>query len=380
MAIFKNSDINRIYMHSALQCFATNAGATFIYVYLLKAGIALPVVFLIIATVVLSRPMLRFAVVPLVVRFGLRKVLIFGTILDAASYLVLGQVHGLTGWLVFYIAASALGTTVYWTCYHSAVARLGDEEHRGAQVSAREAIYALTGIIGPLFGGLMLTFVGPNAAFMSAGFIYALAIFPILNGRDLPVEPDMKIKAAFKWFAYSFTFSDGLVAASVNFMWRIVLFKTLSESFEAFGGALALAGVAGALMGLVMGRMIDLGHHKRSYQIGIAAMAAVILAEAFGFMTPWGALLATMLSAIAGPLYMSSIMVPFYNVGKASGCTLRFNVAGENGFDSGAGLGCLIAALLTWLGVGFFWPLLIGLLGCGVLYFLLHSKIASARQ
>jgi MFS transporter, DHA1 family, inner membrane transport protein len=377
MKFFANSAINRIYMHSALQCFATNAGATFIYVYLLKAGIALPIVFLIIAVVVLSRPLLRFAVLPIVLRFGLRKVLIFGTILDATSYLILGHVHGLDQWLILYIAASALGTTFYWTCYHSMVARLGDEEHRGAQVSAREAIYALTGIIGPLFGGLMLTFVGPDAAFMSAGFIYALAVLPILGGQDLAVERDIEIKPAHKWFAFGFAFSDGLVAASVNFMWRIVLFKSLSESFQAFGGALALAGVAGAFMGLVMGRMIDLGHHKRSYQIGLTAMALVIFAEAIGFVTPWGALLATMLSAMAGPLYMSSIMVPFYNLGKASGCTLRFNISGENGFDTGAGLGCLVASLLTWFGIGFFWPLLIGLLGCAALYMLLQTKVAA---
>jgi MFS transporter, DHA1 family, inner membrane transport protein len=377
MKFFANSAINRIYMHSALQCFATNAGATFIYVYLLKAGIALPVVFLIIALVVLSRPLLRFAVLPIVLHYGLRKVLLFGTILDASSYLILGHVHGLDQWLIFYIAASAQGTTFYWTCYHSMVARLGDEEHRGAQVSAREAIYALTGIVGPLFGGLMLAFVGPDAAFMSAGLIYALAVLPILGGQDLAVERDLEIKPAMKWFAFGFAFSDGLVAASVNFMWRIVLFKSLSESFQAFGGALALAGVAGALMGLVMGRMIDLGHHKRSYQIGLTAMALVILVEAYGFVTPWGALLATMLSAMAGPLYMSSIMVPFYNAGKASGCTLRFNIAGENGFDSGAGLGCLVAALLTWFSIGFFWPLLIGLFGCAALYFLLQTKVAT---
>jgi MFS transporter, DHA1 family, inner membrane transport protein len=377
MKFFANSDINRIYMHSALQCFATNAGATFIYVYLLKAGIPLPIVFLIIALVVLSRPLLRLAVLPIVLRFGLRKVLLFGTILDASSYLILGHVHGLDYWLIFYITASALGTTFYWTCYHSMVARLGDEEHRGAQVSAREAIYALTGIIGPLFGGLMLTFVGPNAAFMSAGLIYALAALPVLTGHELPVERDLQITRAHRLFAFGFAFSDGLVAASVNFMWRIVLFKSLGESFQAFGGALALAGVAGALMGLVVGRMIDLGHHKRSYQLGLTAMVAVILVEANGFVTPWGALLATMLSAIAGPLYMSSIMVPFYNVGKASGCTLRFNISGENGFDSGAGLGCLIAALLTWFNFSFFWPLLIGLFGCVTLYQLLQTKLAT---
>ncbi|MFO1033713.1 MAG: hypothetical protein U1E15_06465 [Hyphomicrobiales bacterium] len=82
-----------------------------------------------------------------------------------------------------------------------------------------------------------------------------------------------------------------------------------------------------------------------------------------------------MIGAVAGPIYMSSIMPPFYNVGQTSGCAFRFNVAAENGFDCGAGLGALLAALLVWLGLGFSWLLMIGLTagGAGV-YLMLRNR------
>jgi MFS transporter, DHA1 family, inner membrane transport protein len=378
MATFKNTNINWMYAHAGIQSLATNSGSVFIFAYLLKAGIALPVVFLIIAITVSMRLILRMLVLPLIFKMGLRTSLLIGTVLDASSFLVLGHIHSVSPLLIFYVVLSSLGTTFYWTCYHAMVSKLGDEEHRGAQVSAREAIYALTGIAGPLFGGLMLTYVGPIAAFLASAMVYGLSALPLLKLEEIPLEQNVGLQVSEKIFASGLAFSDGLVAASVNFLWRIVLFKSLGENFDAFGGALAVASIAGALMGLVAGHFIDLGHNKRSYQIGIAAMAITILTEAFGFQTAWGALAATMLSALIVPIYMSSIMAPIYNAGQKSACPLRFNAMAENGFDSGASLGCLLAALLTWQGFGFFLPLLVGLLGCVGCYTILRWHFKQA--
>jgi len=367
-----------VYVHSGLQSLAFNLGGAFIWVYLLKAGVALALVFVCIAAVVLFRLVLRMGVVPLIMRLGLRKALMIGTVLDASSFLVLAKVDGLGPWLVFYLLSASLGTTFYWTCFHSMVARLGDAENRGAQVSTREAIFALASIVGPLVGGLTLTFFGPVAAFVVAALVYFIAVIPLFGVPDMEIERDVNIPRAAKIFAGSAAFSDGVVASAVNFGWRVVLFQALGESFENYGGALAIAGVVGAVMGLGIGKLIDLGHHKRSLQIGIGAMVIAVLAEAFGFHSVWSAVGANMISAVAGPIYMSAMMAQFYNVGKASGCTLRFNIYGENGFDLGAGLGALFTALLLWLGFGYFWPLILGLVGCAGLYTVLRRQQLAA--
>jgi MFS transporter, DHA1 family, inner membrane transport protein len=372
MRFFQNSAINRIYVHTGLQSFAFNSGSAFVFVYLLKEGMALPLVFLTISAMILARLGFRQALVPLVNRVGLRIGLLLGTIIEALGFLFLANVHSVGPWLIAYVAIAACGTAFYWTCYHACVARLGDEEHRGAQVSAREAIFALTGIVGPIFGGFVLTIFGPFYAFAAAAIFNALAVIPLLAIPSMAILPDAKITRDAKLFGFGMAFSDGLVALAVNFGWRIVLFKTLGENFNAYAGAIAIASLAGAVMGLGVGRLIDLGHHKRSVQIGLAFMVGTILAEAFGYTSVWGAVIANMIGAVAGPLYMSAIMAPLYNVGKASACTFRFNVAAENGFDSGAGFGCLIAAGLAWAGFSSFWLIILGLGGCAGVYLVLR--------
>ncbi|MFO1033712.1 MAG: MFS transporter [Hyphomicrobiales bacterium] len=259
MTFFSNSAINRLYVHSGLQSFAFNGGTVFSYVYLLKAGLPLQLVFLTISVVILLRLVLRRGLIPIVHHIGLRNGLILGTLLDASSFLLLGQVHGLGGWLASYMLLASCGTAFYWTCYHASVTQLGDTEHRGAQVSVREAIFAVTGIIGPLAGGFMLTVFGPVAAFLATTVIYGAAALPLHRHAAAAVEPEAQLDPQARNFAFGMAFSDGLVASAVNFGWRIVLFITLGESFDRFGGALAIAGLAGAAMSLLNGRMMDLG-------------------------------------------------------------------------------------------------------------------------
>lgn len=374
MRFFDNRSINRLYLHSGLQSFAFNGGSVFSYVYLLKAGLANYLVFFTIAAVILLRLVLRLALLPIVHRIGLRNGLILGTLIDASSFLLLGQVHGPGAWLLAYMLLSSCGTAFYWTCYHASVTRLGDTEHRGAQVSAREAIFAITGIIAPLVGGFMLTIFGPVYAFAFTALIYAFAAVPMLGAPRMVVEREAQLSREAKVFAGGLAFSDGLVAAAVNFGWRIVLFQTLGESFNNYGGALAVAGLAGAVVGLIGGRLIDLGHHRRSVQIGLAFMICTILAETFGYASPWSAIAANMIGAVAGPIYMSSIMAPLYNVGQSSACAFRFNVVAENGFDCGAGFGALAAGVLVWTGFGYSWLLMMGLFGCLGVYLILRNK------
>ncbi len=379
MRFFDNSSINRLYLHSGLQSFAFNGGAVFSFVYLLKAGIAAHWVFFTIAVVVLLRLLVRMALLPIVHRIGLRTGLILGTLIDASSFLLLGQVHGPGAWLIAFMLLSSCGQAFYWTCYHACVTRLGDAEHRGAQVSAREAIFAITGIIAPLSGAFMLTIFGPVYAFACTAFIYALAAIPMLGAPHMDIEPEAKLSREARNFAASLAFSDSLVAAAVNFGWRIILFQTLGESFNNYGSALAVAGLAGAVMGLIGGRLIDIGHHKRSVQIGLTIMVCTILAEIFGYASPWSAVAANMIGAVAIPIYMSAIMAPFYNVGQNSACAFRFNVVAENGFDCGAGLSALAAGFLTWAGLGYSWPLTMGLIGCLGIYMVLRNNPEKVR-
>ena len=92
----------------------------------------------------------------------------------------------------------------------------------------------------------------------------ALGAVPILLGPNFKIAAQAQVPAETRRLARLMMLSDGLRAGSFHFTWLIALFITLGSSYVAFGGAMAIAGLAGALAGLGMGRAIDLGHARNA--------------------------------------------------------------------------------------------------------------------
>ena len=75
--------------------------------------------------------------------------------------------------------SSAVGDVFYWPSYHAYFAALGDDEHRGHQIGAREALSAVVGIVAPLLGAWAIVAAGPLLAFTAVGLVQALAVVPL---------------------------------------------------------------------------------------------------------------------------------------------------------------------------------------------------------
>ena len=374
MKFFDNSAINRIYLHSALLGLSEHSGSAFVLVFLLKAGIALPVVFLSLAAIVLMRLLFRQMVPPFARRFGIRSSLIMGIAIGAVSYIPVGYIHDVGPMLVLFLILAALGDAFYWACFHATSAKLGDAEARGAQVSVVQLVYSISNIAGPLIGGFLQATTGPIWAFLFAGIVRLFSICPLLFTPNTKIDPSAQIDSKSKYFAAQVYFFDGLVNAAGGTSFALALFITLGESFQTFGLALAGAAIFGAAMGLGIGRLFDLGHHKWSTAIGMCALGATTIFAALGYHNPVSAIAALALGAIVGPLYASAYNSRVYNLSKASGDALRFQIWGEGGWDLGCALGSCVAALLVFLGFSFTWPIAIGLLGTTGVWFTLHQS------
>jgi MFS transporter, DHA1 family, inner membrane transport protein len=371
MVIFGNRQFNFIYLHAALQAFAMHGGEAFAFVYLLKAGIPVHIVLLSIGALFASRLVFRKLVLPAAKRFGLRNALIFGILLEALTYPVLAQVSEVGPLLVAYLAMWAISSSFYWTTYHAFVVMIGDDESRGSQVSMMEFIGMFIGIIAPITTGLLLTYFSPLVAFGVVGICMACSAIPLMFTPNVKVAQDMPMPDAVLKQARLMLFTDGLRSGTFHFTWLIALFITLGSSFAALGGAMALAGIVGAVAGLFLGKSIDLGKGKRAAQIGFSVLAVAAMARAVGYAEPWSALLANAMAAIAWPIYSTAYNSRVYILAQQSPCPLRFHVVAEGGWDFGTATGCFAAALLTYLGFSFFWPLALALVGCGVGYWVL---------
>lgn len=374
MGFFVNRRFNLIYVHAALQAFTSYGGEAFAFVYLLKAGISVPVVLLSIAGLFGSRLLFRIGVLPLVKLVGLRNALVLGIILEALTYPILSQVTGTGALLVGYLAIWAVSSSIYWTTYHAYVVLIGDGEHRGAQVSAMEFVGTFMGIIAPITTGLLLTWFAPIIAFSTVGLAMATSAIPLLFLPNLQIARDADMPRQTRRLARLVMFTDGLRAGAFYFTWLIALFITLGSSFAAYGGALSLAGIAGAAAGLFVGRSIDLGNGRRAAQIGFAVLAAAVLARAFGYPYAWSAVLANAVAAIAMPIYGTAFGARVYALAQRSPCPLRFHIIAEGGWDLGTALACATSAALLYLGFSFFWPLILALGACGLGYWVVAGS------
>ena len=273
MAFFRNDTVNLLNLHYGIHALALSGGGAFFTAFLLRAGVPVPVVLAAIALIVAGRFIIRPLILPPAKRWGLRPLVIAGTVMTGLQYPLLAEVHGV-GWQLWALCAiSSVGDTVYWTCYHAYFASLGDAVHRGHQIGAREAIAAVVGIVGPLATGWALTTLGPRAAFDATAVVLLLAALPIFGTPNVAVVDGVPgaIRAALPgilMFA-----ADGWIAAGFYFVWQMALFLALGESFSAYGGAVALAALVGAVSGLLLGRFIDAGHGRRAVWLAIGSLA-----------------------------------------------------------------------------------------------------------
>jgi hypothetical protein len=363
MSFFRNVAINRVNLHYGIQQFAQTAGGIFFLVYMLKAGVPVAIALVAQAAIVAERFGVRAVVVPLASRIGLRRTLMLGTVLEALAFPILAEIHGVDAAFIALCVITPLGSALYWTCYHAYFAALGDAEARGGQIAFREAMAAIIGIVAPLLGGWLLVTAGPRIAFNVVAVLQLLAALPLIGGPEVRVAESGPVGLRAAGVGAALMATDGWFAACYYYVWQIALFVALDQSIAGYAGAMALAAGAGAAMGLLMGRVIDIGHGRRALMLAYGVAGGLVALRAASLGSPWLAVTANALGAFVNALLIPALMTPVYNLAKASPCPLRFHVGTEGGWDIGCGLGCLTAAAFVAAGQTLAAPILLAFVG-----------------
>jgi len=377
MAYFRNNTVNLLNLHYGIHALALSGGGAFYAVFMLEAGVPAPAVLASFAAILIGRLLIRPSVLVLAKRVGLKPLVIAGTIGTGLQYPLLAEVHGIGLPLFVLCAVSSVGDTFYWTTYHAYFALLGDPKHRGHQLGAREAMAAVVGIIAPLATGWTLTRLGPRVAFDATAVMLVLAALPILwtPGVKVPDSAPGALRAAIPGvllFA-----ADGWLAAGYVFVWQIALFIALGESFSAFGGAMALSAIVGAVGGLLLGRLVDAGHGAHAVSIAFATLALTMLLRAVSYENAPLAVIANACGALVGCLYAPTFLTAVYNQAKLSPCALRFHIASEGGWDLGGATASLAAAGMLAAGAPIGPTILLSMFGALASFLLLRRYYAA---
>ena len=351
MAFLRNDAVNRVNLHSSIQAIAEAGAMVFFVVYLLRVGVPIPVALVSLAAIFAGRFAVRPLILPAARRWGLKPLLIFGAVILGAQFPILAEVHGVGPPLVLLCIVSAIGDIFYWPTYHAYFAAIGDAEHRGHQVSARQAAVSIVSIGAPLAGAWAIVTLGPTWMFAGFGLIEAMSALPLIGAPNVSVAAEAQGALRSARTGMALFAADGWIAACLGITWQIALFLSLGQNLSHYGGAMALAGLVGAVFGLVLGRNIDAGHGGRASVIAYSAAAVLVLMRAASFGVPWLAVIANAGGAVVGSLMVPAIGTATYNLSQGSPCPMRFSIATEAGFDMGFIGGCLSAAALTALNV-----------------------------
>jgi hypothetical protein len=231
---------------------------------------------------------------------------------------------------------------------------------------------AVASIVGPLAGGFGLAHLGPRLVFGSVAVVQLVSALPLLEAPNVAVQAGLTGNYRAAWRGVLLFACDGWISAAHFFVWPLALFMSLRQDFSIFGWALALASLAGAISGLVLGRRIDAGHGGRAAWLVCGGQILITLFCAASTGHPEGAVLANAARAMVAVVYVLTLMTSVYNQAKQAPCPLRFHIATEGGWDAGCGLGCLFAAALTYAGVGLSYTVLIALPGIAAALVLLR--------
>ena len=252
-------------------------------------------------------------------------------------------------------------------------------------ISARRAEFGLLGAAAGLLAALgceLVSFLLYRYAFdMSWQPHPWLLLLPLIGAPNPHVAREAALDRPLTLFARRLYLSEGFHAGCATVIWNLALFVTLGQHFDAFGGAIAVAGVAAAAGSLLIGHLIDGGRPLHSLALAYGAAILALLAKALAFDTPLAAVGATALGALVTPMAATAMLAPLYAMARASSCTLRFNMATEGGWDLGCSFACLIAAGLLEAGAGFRLPILLGLIAVSAIWRMLRrSATTSGRR
>lgn len=360
MAFFRNSAVNRLNLHYAIEMLALSGGGLFFLVFLVKVGVPVPVAFLTQAAILAGRFALRPLILPLAIRYGLKPLLIAGALGVAAIFPLLARVHGVGPELWAVIAMTSIADIFYWPSYHAYFAAVGDAEHRGHQVSLREAANAGIGVVAPIAAGWSLATAGPAWTFWAIALIQAASVIPLIGAPNVSVAKEAPGAFRYARLGVALFLADGWLGAAFYFFWQVALFLAVSSSYRAYGGAMALAALLGGACSLMLGRHIDAGGGRRAVLIAYGLAIGLLLVRALSLGSPWLAVAANAPGTLVAALYIPAVMAAVYNAAQASPCPFRFHMMSEGAWDVGGGAGCLAGAAVTASGHSLAWAILLG--------------------
>lgn len=240
LRIFRNKELDELYLDVALRSFALSLVSLFIPIYLYTAGLGIPQVLLFLAA---SRAAHALLVVPsahLAARFGFKHLMALSAPVHIAYWaLVYALPASGFAWylLAGAIVADGVHKALFFTGYHVHFVKASDHTKRGTEVGLAFVISALFHFVAPLAGGFLAAAGGFKTLFLVASLVLGMSVTPLLMTADRHRPFSLRLRGAKSGISVKeagsyagFGFEDAAFA-----VWPLMLFFGVVQSYTVVG-------------------------------------------------------------------------------------------------------------------------------------------------
>ncbi len=288
--------LKELYLSTTILGFASSLVAIFEPIYLYKIGFSVPRILLFFLAIYALHLVLAPFGGKLIRARGYEHGMIYGAPFLILYYLSLFALKYHAGFIVLAVLAVGLFKTLYWPGFHADFARSGADGERGRELGAFVFLGQISGIAGPLLGGIIINFFGFAPLFITVSLLILASNVPLLTTPEIFAPREMFYVDAFKRMlrkehrsrlVASFGFGEDLLNGVV---WPIFMFMIVG-GVVSLGGIATASALATAVLALVVGRFAD--RHREPEALRLSSFfTAISWAICAIVATPVGVLVA----------------------------------------------------------------------------------------
>lgn len=306
-----NKRLNAVYTMHSITGLAGSLIGIFIPAYLIDLGYVPANVFLYYLIYAISLFIFFCSAALLSKRTGVRFLIIASFPFTLGYLALLYALHSMTAFPLPLIAViQGAGAGLYWFALHSFFATHTKKDTLGTSVGKLFGFPRITGLFGPLIGGIIAFHYGFPALFALGGFFFFISIIPLFWIPELIMESHFSFTTFIDLFRqfrrYTLVeFFENIREELEGIVWPLFIFLVFRNALSV-GYIGTLAAVGSIIFTLLIGRYTDRINPKIFMRIGATLMVGIWLVR---FVWPSIPLLLYASTIISG-LLASFIVVP----------------------------------------------------------------------
>ena len=282
----KNRELNELYISVAIKSFAVSTISIFIPIFLLNLNYSLTSVLIFYAILNATHALFVIPSAKISSKYGFKHSILFSIPILIIFYLALYTLEQFS-WPIYLLAVIfGISNSLFWMGYHVDFSKFSDKKNRGKEVGMTKIVSLIFHALGPVIGGLILTFIGFEALFATVSVLLIASAIPLFFSKDIHEPILFSIKEIFKGQKIKNTLAfagHGIESGISSVIWPIFIFFTILNNFATLGSVSSLSILFSLVFVFIVAKFSDI-HRRLFLKIG-SIMNALIWSIRFFIKT-----------------------------------------------------------------------------------------------